>query len=55
MLERISRVIVDRRNLLFLFYIIAIIFSLFSMGWVDVENDIVHYLADDSKTRRGSP
>lgn len=53
MLERISRVIVDRRNLLFLFYIIAIIFSLFSMGWVDVENDIVHYLADDSKTRRG--
>jgi predicted RND superfamily exporter protein len=53
MLERLSGVIVDRRNLLFLFYIIAIIFSLFSMGWVDVENDIVYFLAEDSKTRQG--
>ncbi len=48
-----AEAIVSRRNLLFLFYIIAIIFCFFSMRWVRVENDIVHYLAKDSKTRRG--
>lgn len=52
-LERIAKVIVDRRNLLFLFYIIAIIFSIFSMRWVNVENDIIYYLSEDSKTRQG--
>lgn len=53
LLERIVKIIVDRRNLLFLFYIIAIIFSLFSMNWVRVENDITYYLSEDSKTRQG--
>ena len=53
MLERIAKVIVDRRNLLFLFYIIAVVFSVFSMQWVDVENDITYYLDEDSKTRQG--
>lgn len=45
--------IVDRRNLLFLFFIIVIIFSLFSMSWVVVEDDIVYYLDEDSNTRKG--
>ncbi|HHY12547.1 MAG TPA: MMPL family transporter, partial [Firmicutes bacterium] len=53
LLERIAKVIVDRRNLLFLLYVIAIIFSMFSMHWVRVENDIVYYLSEDSKTRQG--
>lgn len=53
MLERVAKVIVDRRNLLFLFYIIAVIFSLFSMQWVNVENDITYYLDENSKTRQG--
>ncbi|HBK85493.1 MAG TPA: RND transporter, partial [Firmicutes bacterium] len=53
MLARIARVIVDRRNLLFLFYVIAVAFSAFSMQWVDVENDITCYLDEDSKTRQG--
>lgn len=53
LLEKFSEVIVDRRNFLFLFYIIAIIFSLFSMNWVDVEDDIVNYLDKDSNTRQG--
>ncbi len=52
-MERIAKVIIDRRNLLFLLYIIAIIFSIFSMRWVHVENDIVYYLSEDSKTRQG--
>ncbi|HZJ57880.1 MAG TPA: MMPL family transporter [Clostridia bacterium] len=53
LLESIAEVIIDRRNLFFLFYIITIIFSLFSMGWVDVEEDIANYLAEGSKTRQG--
>ncbi len=53
LLERIAKVVVDRRNLLFLLYVIAIIFSMFSMHWVRVENDIVYYLSEDSKTRQG--
>ncbi len=52
-LERIAKIIVDRRNLLFLLYLLAIVFSVFSMRWVRVENDIVNYLAEDSKTRQG--
>ncbi|MGI6627802.1 MAG: efflux RND transporter permease subunit [Bacillota bacterium] len=53
LLERIAKVIIDRRNLLFLLYIIVIIFSMFSMHWVRVENDIIYYLSEDSKTRQG--
>lgn len=48
-----SRIIVDRRNLLFLFYALVIVFCLFSFKWVNVENDITHYLSEDSKTRQG--
>jgi len=50
---RIASFIVDKRLLFFLFYIIAIIFSFFSSGWVKVENDLATYLADDTETRRG--
>lgn len=53
LLERTARVIVDRRNLIFLFYIILIVLSLFSMGWVNVEEDITNYLSEDSMTRQG--
>lgn len=53
LLERFATIIIDRRNFLFLFYVIIIIFSLFSIGWVNVENDIVNYLDEDSKTRQG--
>lgn len=52
-LENLARVIVDRRNFLFFFYIIAVLFSFFSIGWVKVENDIINYLAKDSNTRLG--
>lgn len=52
-LERVATIIVDKRNLIFLMYILAIIFCLFSMKWVEVENDITAYLAEDTKTRQG--
>lgn len=53
LLGKIAKFIVDRRNLFFLFFIIVIIFSFFSMSWVDVEDDIIYYLDQDSNTRKG--
>lgn len=43
--------IVDKRNLFFLIYSAAILFSLFSRNWVTVNNDITDYLAEDTETR----
>lgn len=52
-MERLAAFIVDKRSLFFLIYIIAIVFSLFSMGWTEVENDITKYLPDDTETLQG--
>nr|MCR5451933.1 MMPL family transporter [Lachnospiraceae bacterium] len=52
-MEKICSFIVDKRNLFFLIFIIAIIFSAFSAGWVNVENDIATYLSDETETRKG--
>ena len=52
-LEKLSAFIVDKRNLFFLLYIFAFIFCLFSMNWVQVENDVTTYLSDDTETRQG--
>ena len=49
---RIAAFVVDKRMLFFLIYIIAIIFSFFSAGWVSVENDIAAYLSDETETRQ---
>ena len=52
-LEKLSTFIVDRRNLFFLLYAIAIVFCIFSMNWVEVENDVTTYLPEDTETRQG--
>ena len=52
-LENLAAFIVDRRNLFFLLYIFAFIFCIFSMNWVQVENDVTTYLPDDTETRQG--
>ena len=51
--EKLSEFIVDRRNLFFLLYIFAFIFCIFSMNWVQVENDVTTYLPEDTETRQG--
>ena len=53
MMEKLATWIVDKRNLILLLYVFAIIFSLFSMGWVNVENDVTKYLPEDTETRQG--
>ena len=51
--EKIATFIVDKRTLFFLLYVFAIIFSLISMSWVKVENDVTAYLAEDTEIRQG--
>ncbi len=50
---KLSTFIVDKRNLIFLLFIFALIFCLFSRNWVKVENDITSYLSEDTETRTG--
>ena len=50
---KVATFIVDRRNLLFLLFGIAIIFSIVSMNWVKVENSMSAYLPDTTETRQG--
>ena len=51
--ERFARLIVEKRTLVFLLYGFALIFSLVSMGWTKVENDITNYLDEDTEIRQG--
>jgi len=51
--ERFARLIVEKRTLVFLLYGFALIFSLISMGWTKVENDITSYLDEDTEIRQG--
>ena len=52
-MEKIATFIVDKRNLFFLLYAFALIFSVVATGWVKVENDITTYLPEDTETRQG--
>ena len=50
---KVSTFIVDRRNLFFLLFGIALIFSVLSMNWVTVENALSAYLPDTTETSQG--
>ena len=52
-MEKLATVIVDKRNFIFLVYIFACVFCLFSMNWTVVENDITKYLSEETETRQG--
>lgn len=47
---KIATFIVDRRNLFFLLFGIAIVFSLITSNWVKVENALAAYLPDSAET-----
>jgi len=51
--QSISRIIVEKRTLFFLLYVFAILFSIASMNWVHVENDVTSYLSEESEIRQG--
>ena len=50
---KMSTFIVDKRNLFFLLYLFAFVFCIFSMNWVQVENDVTTYLPENTETRQG--
>lgn len=52
-MERLATFIIDKRHLFFLLYSFALIFCLFSMSWVEVENDVTSYLPEGTETRLG--
>ena len=52
-MEKIAQFIVDKRNLFFFVYIVAVIFSVIAMNWKQVETDVTVYLNEESETRQG--
>ena len=52
-MDKLVAFIVDKRNLFFVLYAFAIVLSLVTMGWVNVENDVTKYLPEDTETRQG--
>ncbi|GAA0180099.1 hypothetical protein SH2C18_28510 [Clostridium sediminicola] len=52
-IEKLATFIIDKRNGFFLVYAIFLIFCIFSISWVKVNNDITSYLPPDSETRYG--
>ena len=50
---KVATFIVDRRNLFFLLFGIAIVFSLIASSWVKVENDLKKFLPDTAETTIG--
>lgn len=50
---KLASFIVDKRNLFFLIFALAIIFSLISKHWVSVENSLAAYLPGTSETSIG--
>ena len=52
-LEKVAAFIVDKRKAFYFVYILSIIFSMFSMNWVSVNNNITDYLSEETETKRG--
>ena len=50
---KVATFIVDRRNLFFLLFVMGIVFSLISSGWVEVENSLEEYLPETTETKQG--
>ena len=53
LMHRLAETIVDKRKIVFLVVACCVIFSLFSMGWVEVENDLTSFLPDKSDSKEG--
>jgi len=53
LMERIAAIIVDRRNIIFLIFIVAAIFCAFSRNWVEVRDSLTDFLPEETETRQG--
>ena len=52
-MERVAAFIVDKRNIIFLIYIAAAVFCIFSSGWVEVSDSLTKYLPESTETQIG--
>ena len=52
-MHRLSEFIVDKRYYIFLVVALLLVFSVFSMSWVEVENDLSAFLPDASDSKAG--
>lgn len=52
-IEKAAEFIVDKRKAFYLIYILLAVFSIFSSGWIKVNNDITDYLSEETETRQG--
>ncbi len=52
-MQKIAALIVDKRKAFYLLYIGLAIFSVFSTGWTQVNDDITTYLPEETETRQG--
>ena len=52
-MERVSAFIVEKNKLFLVLFIALMLFSVVSVGWVQVENDITVYLPESTEARRG--
>ena len=50
---KVATFIVDKRNLFFLLFVLAIIFSIIAMNWVKEENQLSASLPETTETRQG--
>ena len=53
LMHRLAETVVDKRNLIFILIVIGIVFSAFSTGWVEVENDLTAFLPANSESKKG--
>ena len=52
-MEKVAAFIVDKRAVFISLFAALTVFSVFSSGWVKVENNIILYLSEDTETRQG--
>ena len=52
-MERLAALIVDRRSVFFLIFVIAALFCAVSRNWVRVNDDLTAYLPETTETRQG--
>ena len=52
-LTRLATFLVDKRRIIFICYILALVFCIFAIPWVEVEEDVTKYLPDSTETRLG--
>ena len=53
LMTRLATFLVDKRRMIFICYLIALVFCVFSLMWVEVEDDVTKYLPDSTETRLG--